>query len=465
MIELDIATGSYESDSLPLAAQRCINLFPNYPQADAPALSERALFSTPGITLSDTAGGINRGSCLMGGIPYLVQGTSLCSLDSGLNLTVLGTITGTTRVSMATNGTKLVIVVPGETAYVYEAATGNLSSITDVDFILSDTVVYKDGYFVFTASNGSVFFNSGLNDPENFSALDFGTAEINPDKIVAAHVNHNELFILGEETVELFQNIGGAGFPFQRIPGANIQKGCHAKHSVVEFDNTFLFAGGGKDEKTAIWKVTGSSSAVKISTSAVDRVIQGYTKAQISTIFAHTYAQDGNFFAVFTFPDRTFVYEATASAHIGRPVWHERQTGVTNAKWRVNSIITAYGKHIVGDNVDGRVGYLDKSVFTEYGNTIFRQKTTLPVPSDFWGDLELTMEAGVGDVDDPEVRLDWSDDGGRTWGSELFRGFGKVGEYFRRVIWRRLGDTPKYRVLRFTVTDPVKVVMIKLEAT
>jgi hypothetical protein len=147
-----------------------------------------------------------------------------------------------------------------------------------------------------------------------------------------------------------------------------------------------------------------------------------------------------------------------------RPVWHERQTGVTDARWRVNSIVHAYGNHYVGDNVDGRIGRMDKTVYTEYGNTLFRQKTMLPIINPFWAELELTMEAGVGGATEPQIRLDWSDDGGRTWGSELSRGFGKVGEYFRRVIWRRLGDTPKYRVLRFTVTDSAKVAMLKLEA-
>ena len=45
-VPLEIGTGFYQSASLPLSAQRCINLYPVIPQAAA--LSQRALFGCPG---------------------------------------------------------------------------------------------------------------------------------------------------------------------------------------------------------------------------------------------------------------------------------------------------------------------------------------------------------------------------------------------------------------------------------
>jgi len=74
------------------------------------------------------------------------------------------------------------------------------------------------------------------------------------------------------------------------------------------------------------------------------------------------------------------------------------------------------------------------------------------------------MEAAVAtpDAPDPQVRLSHSDDGGKTFSPEKSRSFGKVGEFNKRAIWRRNGRVPVSRVMRFTVTDRVKVNMFKL---
>lgn len=477
-MELDIGTGFYQSRSLPLAAQRCINLYPAVPQSGA--LSQRSLFGCAGAKLVATTGatvaGSNRGAMTMGGVAYFVNGSSLYSLTSDNIVTNLGLIEGSNRVSLANNGQYLVIVSDSK-SYAYDNVANTLNQITDPDFIQASTVVFKDGYFVFSAADGSVFFNSALNDPFSYDALDFGTAEINPDKITALHVNHNELFVCGEETIELFQNIGGNGFPFQRIPGANIQKGVYARHSIREFDNTFVFIGGGKNEKPAIWKVTGSSNVQKISTDAIDNEIQKYTENEINDAFGFDFSEGGNFFVGFSFtsaaiPSKTFVFDATTSALAGGLSWHERQSGVTDNRWRVNSIIRFNGDLVVFDRFDGRIGCLDLEVYDEYGDTLLWSKSTRPFynlgKTSFVSKLELTVEQGVGltlgQGSDPKVRMDFSDDGGRTFSSELTRSYGKKGVYDIRPVWYRVGSFPFSRVLRFTGTDPVKRNILKLDA-
>jgi hypothetical protein len=61
------------------------------------------------------------------------------------------------------------------------------------------------------------------------------------------------------------------------------------------------------------------------------------------------------------------------------------------------------------------------------------------------------IEAGS---NNPQVALRMSDDGGRTWGPELYRSAGKAGEYSTRVHWERLGAARK-RVFEVVMTDPV----------
>lgn len=475
--EIPIPLGFYQSESLPFSAQRCINWIPTIPQSEA--LSSRALMQPSGLTqLVQTGLGACRGAWVVAGVPYFVMGNSLVSMSSTNAITNHGTIVGSGRVYMADNGALLVIVVPGGSAYVFDNVLLTLTQITDPDFQTSDTVVFYRGFFVFTTTDGKQLFVSNLNQPLAFDALDFGSAEGDPDRIITQVLDHDELSIIGSETTEVFRNVGGVGFPLQIIQGAFTQKGAHSKFGVVKFDNTYMFIGGGENELTAIWRQTSSASAAKISSDAIDNKIQEFTEEEISKAFSMTYSRKGQFFAIFSFssdriPGKTFVYNGTASALSGRSVWFEFQTGVNDAPWRVNCIAKAYGKLLVGDANDGRIGFLDDSNLTEYDSPIFRSAATQPFSQDglpiFAGELEPTFESGTGSTlgqgSNPVVRMDFSDNGGRTFENETKREIGKIGEYQRRSIWRKQGRFPVSRTMRFTITDPVVANLIKITAT
>jgi hypothetical protein len=68
-------------------------------------------------------------------------------------------------------------------------------------------------------------------------------------------------------------------------------------------------------------------------------------------------------------------------------------------------------------------------------------------------------------VQDSSAMLRWSDDGGHTWSNEHWASMGKLGEYGKRVIWRRLGMTTKLRdrVYEISGTDPVKIAIMGAE--
>lgn len=474
-ISLPIPLGFYQHKSLPLAAQRCINWIPVIPEAEA--LNDRALMQPSGVTQFGTSGKDPcRGGRRLAGVPFFVNGNILVSYDTDGDPTVKGTITGTGQVSMADNGTQLVIVVPGGDSFVWNGSS--VTQITDPDFQVSDTVSFYRGFFVFTTSNGKQLFVSNLNAPLTFDALDFGSAEGDPDRIITQVLDHDELAILGEKTTETFKLVGGAGFPLQIIPGAYSEKGALAKFGITKFDNTYLFVGGGENEKAAIWRQTTSSQGVKISTDAIDNAIQKFTEEEIADCFIMTFAQEGQFLAVFTFnstriPGKTFFYNGTASALSGRQVWGEFQTGVNDAPWRVNVIVKAYGKFLCGDSVDGRIGELDSDVFTEYDELIFCQMASAPFSQNgtdiFAGEFSATFEAGTGltfgQGSEPEVRYDFSDTGGKTFRFKTTRKLGKIGEFGHEALWRRQGRFPNSRIVRLTMTDPVKRNLIRLDAT
>lgn len=476
-VTLPIANGFYESESLPISAQECVNWYPNIVQSAG--LSQETLFGTPGIIELTTTGEVfqeNRGAHVKSGIPYFVNGTSLYSLDKSLDVegnevfstTDLGTIEGTGGVSMADNGTQLMILVPGGKGYIYNEDSGSpFVEITDLDFTANGApqyCVFIDGYFAATTDTKK-WIISALNDGTNWASTDVASAESDPDVIVAPVVQANQIFITGSETTEAYQNIpNGAGFPFVRS-NIFLDKGCFAPLTLVSAHGTFMMIGGGVNESPAVWQFTGGSFQ-KVSTTAIDSILSSFSDTVVAAAFSFTYADRGAYFIGFTVGNRTFVYDVITQR------WHERKSRLNelDVQWRVRSIVTAYGRTIVGDTIDGRIGQLSSEVYTEYGAIIRRVISTQPLANQGFAVkvsmVELTIESGVGNTDrpDPLISMDISDDA-KTFDYERTMPMGKIGEYDRRAVWYRNGRAPRFRIFRFIMSDPVKPVIIKLEMT
>ena len=468
---LPIATGFYESGSLPVSAQRGVNCFPHIP--DATALNAELVWGTPGIhqvaTLGASAAQRNRGAHVLNGTPYFVNGNNLLRLEVDNTLTNLGTIENNIRVSMADNGIQLMILVPGGKGYIFTESPDTLTEITDPDFRASGNpqyVVFIDSFFC-SVTDDNKFIISASNDGLSYNALDFGTAESSPDAARVPFVYKNQLFILGETTVEAFTNTGGVDFPFQRS-GLFLDEGVTAPFSVITAENTFMWIGAGENEGPAIWSLAGNDAA-KISTQAVDNLLGDLSSDELASVYAWSYGEDGHYFVGFVLPTTVIVFDSST----GR--WHERLSRIANADstfsneaWRVASIIQARGRIYVGDSKDGRIGVLDITAYREYGEQIERWFVTQPFQANMMPftvpRLELTVESGVGNSDtvDPQVTLEISRDGGKTWGEPRARSIGKQGEYKKRAVWRRNGRTARFDVYRFRCAAAVKFVAIQL---
>lgn len=482
-VEIPISNGFYISDSLPIGHQECVNLIPVVQQVTT--LSERQLLGSAGIRQITTAGStvneINRGAHVMAGIPYFVQGGTLYRLDRSIvdgvetySLTALTplAITGSGRVSMADNGYQLMILDPGGRGFIYNKDTDVIERIitgpfADASGYFPQYVVFVDGYFA-VSTDQKQWFISNLNDGMTWDILDSGSAEADPDPIVAPIVHNNQVFMLGTETTEGFQNIGGSGFPFQRS-NLFLDKGCYAPFSLVSTNQRFFMIGGGENERPAIWSYEGGNYA-RISTNAIDNILNDYSDAVLNAAFALSWANRGQYFVSFTFPDRTLVYNSTTG------LWNEQKSGIPDllgdnyqTRWRVNSLVTAYGYTLVGDSQDGRIGILDIDEFTEYGNNIIRVFSPQPLANQGnsfrIASVELTMESGVGNgVPEPLVSMSISEDL-KTFQYERSRKIGAIGKYGQRIIWRKLGRIPRFAILKFRISDPIKPVVIKLEAS
>ena len=477
-VTIPIDNGFYVSDSLPLSNQLCTNWYPNTPQVQG-ALSQGNLFGGAGISQISTTGEIkqiNRGMHVKAGKPYFLNGTDLVRVDRSVdefgvetftNVT-LGSIPGDERVSMADNGTELMVLVPGGNGYIIDETSGTpFVQITDAGFTANGApqiVVFVDSFFV-CSTDSKKFIRSDANQGTSWSALNVFTAESDPDDIVGLQVYNNKLFVLGSEVTEEFNNDAGI---FRRT-GLFIDKGLFAKFSTIATNNSFMWIGGGTNESPAIWTLSGNTPQ-KISTTAIDSALQDFSLEQIQQAFAYSYAQNGHYFVGFSLPTKTFEVNTVTGK------WNERTSQIINSKgltevirWRVNSLGTAYNRVLCGDSQDGRIGSVEVDTYTEYGSEIIRTFSTQVLNDQgnpmIVSQLEATMEAGVGDLVtvEPKIRVSFSKDG-KAFDNELLRDIGAIGQSDRRAIFYRLGRFPRLFVIKVVMSDPVKPVFIKLEA-
>lgn len=446
---------AYQSRSLPWAAQRCINWYAESAPALAKPKTPVVLLPRPALSLFATlAFGTCRGTLVTLDVFYAVAGNIFCSVSSAGVVTSLGTIDGAGPVTMASNGLQITIVSDPK-AWVYTLATAAFLQITDPDFPGSKWVTQSGGYFVHVLpGNSGQFFLSNLLDGLTFDALNFATAEMDADSLLAAVGDHGELWLFGELTIEPWGNTGASDFPFSPIASAKIQRGCAAQNSIARQDNSLFWVG----DDLCVYRAAGYTPQ-RVSTHAIEKALTD-CGVLITQVIGCGYTQDGHSFYQITLPGLwTFVFDNATQ------LWHERQT-FGKEHWQANFIVPAYGKMFAGHE-NGNIYELTFGAHTDAGAMI-RFKTTGPCAhantakltmSRFQVDLQSGVGLTTGQGSDPQIMLTWSDDGGRTWSSEHWRSMGAVGAYRQRAIWRRLGQFYS-RIFSLEITDPVLPILL-----
>ena len=467
-----ILGSTYVARSVNAADARMVNLFPEIvPEAGKePAFLNRA----PGLRLLATIGaGPIRGLWSFSNDTthaFVVSGTSLYKIDTSYAATLIGTVAGTGPVSMTDNGTQLFVAANGP-SYIYNNSTGAFGQVTDPDFPGAVTVGYLDGYFVFNPPDSQRICVTSLLDGTSIDPLDFASAEGSPDGVVGLIVDHREVWVFGTNSVEVWYDSGATDFPLQRIQGAFNEIGCAAPYSIAKMDNGIFWLGQDARGQGIVYRANGYTGA-RISTHAVEWHIQQY--GSLSDAIGYTYQQDGHSFYVLIFPNAntTWVYDVATQA------WHERAgwSDGSFTRHRSNCQMFFNNTVTVGDYQTGNIYAFDLDDFSDNGSIQkwLRSWRALPTGQNnlkrtAHHTLQIDMESGTGlntgQGSDPAVMLRWSDDGGHTWSNEHWATTGKIGEYYRRVFFRRLGMTLKLRdrVYELSGTDPVKISIMGAE--
>lgn len=451
MPQLALPIHSYRLRSTPSSTARLVNCYAEQlpPDAKTPVLLKRA----PGIPDWTTVGtGPIAGLFFALGYVFAISGSKLYKIDSSKTATLLGDIGAPGNIDIDAN-TSAIVVVNEPNAYYYDGTT--FGQITDPDFTVlgANSVEFLDNFLLFTVPDSDVFFGSDLGSATSFDALNFASAEGAPDNLVGNKVDHRQAVLLGEKTAEIWENIGQAGFPFARAANGFIEIGCFNGALAIKLDQSICWPANDYTMR----RLQGTT-AVRISTHAIEQFL---TTVTFGSAKAYSYTQDGHLFGVWTFPEGTIVYDATTQE------WAERASYGYDY-WRAGVHTQAFGLELVGDTTSNKIGYLSATDYDEWGD-IQRMEWTYQavVPESknrvFHDRLDVVCDVGVGltsgQGSDPQIMLDYSDDGGITWLSMPNRSLGPIGQYNVQVSWERLGSSLKPRVYRMAVSDPVNVTL------
>lgn len=382
---------------------------------------------------------------------YVILGMTLYSFD-GTSLTTLGNLSSSSgRCSMVFNDNDQILISDLERLYFWSGTTLSSYNLPEGT---PGHVAYLGGYGIVTKQDSGVFYITGANDFSAIDALDFATAESSPDPLVRAFVDHNELWLAGTTTTEIWQLSGGADFPFSPYSNAQLERGCSAKLAYAAEDNTIFFLG---DDKV-VYRADGYRP-VRVSQSAVEDRIADLSAANVAACSAFTYTWRGSKFLVLTFGEMlTEVY------NISTGLWNTHETYgldywdvVGSNGGHTNYVMTSRGICLFAKVNTDEEGLMYRGGDSAPGNAGFNRRMTV-------NKFHLGAEVGRAAAGiEPEVMLRIAPDG-ETFGNEQLRSLGEAGALNRQVVWRNLGQGRK-PVLRVGITDDVEFTITSADAT
>jgi len=463
-MQIPILNGIYADTTPELRTAYPVNMVPVPKQS---GISNGFLRPGDGIVANGTGPGTDRGGINWNGVCYRVMGTKLVTVASNGAVTVLGDVGGpTTELVTMDYSFELLAIASGGRLYFWNPATNTLTQNTDPDLGVVLDVVWVDGYFMTT--DGEFLIVTELTDPLQVNPLKYGSSEVDPDPVAALLKLRNEIYALNSNTIEVFDNVGGELFPFARIDGAQVQKGCLGTQACCVYLERIAFLGGGRNEAPGIY-LGAAATIQKISTQEIDNLLLTYTEVQLAKTKLEARNDKNHQHLYVHLPDRTIVYDASASEALGDQVWFTlTSTTVGFSQYRARNLVWCYDKWLVGDPQSSSIGYLVQDTGHHWGQQVRWEFGTIIAYNEgngaIFNRLELVSLTGsVALGTNPQISTSYSVNG-LAWSQDRSVAVGTIGNTAKRLAWFQQGHMRNWRIQRFRGDSDAHISFIRLEA-
>ena len=268
---------------------------------------------------------------------------------------------------------------------------------------------YFDTY-VFVMTEDGKIWNSEPNDPTKWDALNYVTAEAEPDKGVALAKHFNYLIAFGQWSTEFFYDAGNAvGSPLLPNQTFRIEFGCANGNSVVEMQQTVVWVAVGRNTGRTVLMLDGTRP-VQISDVSIERILN---QSDLTNVRAYSLKLSGHYFYVLNLLDD----DLTLVCDIKSKQWSIWTSFVNGQENILDGVFyTSYNNEGYAlDNDNGVLYNVSEHNYTDLVGPIqFRIRTPL-IDADstmrkFIGRLEV-----VGDKIGATLRIRHTDDDYQNW--------------------------------------------------
>jgi len=356
-----------------------------------------------------------------------------------------------------------------QTGDTFTLAIPQFGQISDPAFLGADRIAFIEGWLIFNQPGTRTFYtNAPVPYTLTFAGAFYALKDSSTDNLVTLMENNRELWLIGERTSEVWYNAGGSSFAFARLPGVGPQMGCSAKHSIMRLGPNLAWLAQNEQGQNQM-VMTNQYAVIAISNHAIENAVSSYPL--VSDCLGDCYEDRGHIMAVFTFPvaDVTWCFDLKVWTDTqGEAGWWQRLswnsgTG-TYHRHLGNCFINFANLRLWGDYQSGQIHQQDRTFYTDAGNVLRGQRRTPHIWSKedrnriFQSSLQVEFKAGTGlqtgQGQFPQALIRWSDDGGQTWGNEVWAPIGAAGDTRDRAMVMQLGEA-RDRVYEVNVTDPV----------
>lgn len=332
--------------------------------------------------------------------------------------------------------------------YVVDTQAWTIAQVVVTDLPAPLALGMFDGYGILPASKNQ-WYITAVDDFTTISLLDFAAAEGDPDEIITCDERDGEVILFGKDTIEWWQDTGGADFPFTRSQVVHI--GCLGAGSVHKVDRTVAWI-----DRNGVVRLMDGYDGKRISDHGIERDIKA---ADPATITSTSWATGGHTFIAWSWDGGTRVYNLTNGT------WHDRESYGDN-RWCVSHVVRFGDSLLAGNYETGAVYTMSADAYDEAGDPLVMTIQTPPVHASpmrlQFNALFIDIIPGVGinstatQDADPSLMVSWTDNGGKTWSTERQISLGALGEYTRRAVTRRLGvGNSVGRVFKFSISAAV----------
>jgi hypothetical protein len=410
------------------------------------------MLQQPGLTQLGTGRGVDRGGVWNErfNAHYRVSGTKFIRVAANGAVTELGNIDGTDTVSMPYSFNTQAIVANGK-YYLYDPVNG-FRRIEDVDLGNPIDAVWVDGLYFFT--DGEFLYHTDLTSESSINPLKYATSEFAPDPTLGVSLTvDNKVIAWNRYSTEYFVNQATELFQFSPLPSRTVKYGIVGTHCKAEIGGEFFFMGGPKEGNISIFRL-GVGQAINISTREVDKVIAQYNEQQLAVAKLETRIVDNYPYLIVRLPNETLQFNILVAGQAGEDqAWCILKSGITGSfPFRgINGVFDPRtAQWVVGDTISDKIGYLDESVATQYGDIVECEMFTPFVKAETGSINQIEIETipGFTASSDATVFLSMTYDG-NFYSMETLMDYGMPSQYSTRFIKRRLGYVRNWFGMKF----------------